>query len=81
MSHSCEDAIRELYGYLDGALTVERRTVISAHIDACSQCLEVFDFEAELRQVIAMRCREEVPEALRRRILDVIERAGPDSSG
>ncbi len=73
MGHSCDDAIRELYRFLDGALTIERRTVITAHIEECSHCLEVFDFEAELRQVIAMRCREEVPEALRRRILEVIE--------
>ena len=74
MGHSCEDAIRELYGFLDGALTIERRTIISAHIEQCSHCLEVFDFEAELRQVIAMRCREDVPESLRIRILQVIER-------
>ena len=73
MAQSCEDSLRELYGFLDGALTVERRTVIKVHLDECSHCLEVFDFEAELRQVIAMRCREEVPESLRIRILEVIE--------
>ena len=75
MDHSCDDAIRELYRYLDGALTIERRTIISAHIEHCSHCLEVFDFEAELRQVIATRCREEVPESLRIRILEVIQRS------
>ena len=74
MGNSCEDAIRELYSFLDGALTIERRTIISAHIEQCSHCLEVFDFEAELRQVIATRCREDVPETLRIRILEVIER-------
>lgn len=79
MGHSCEDAIRELYTYLDGALTVERRTMISAHIDECSHCLEVFDFEAELKQVIAMRCREEVPESLKVRILEIIERTNLES--
>ena len=73
MAQSCEDSLRELYGFLDGALTVERRTVIKVHLEECSHCLEVFDFEVELRQVIAMRCREEVPESLRIRILKVIE--------
>ncbi len=73
MAHSCEDSLRELYGYLDGALTIERRTVIKVHLEECSHCVEVFDFEVELRQVIAMRCREEVPESLRIRILEVIE--------
>ena len=78
MGKSCDDALRELYHYLDGALTIERRTVISAHIDACAHCLHVFDFEAELRQVVAMRCREDVPESLRIRILEVIERTELD---
>ena len=73
MGHPCDDALRELYAYLDGALTIERRTLISTHIDECSHCLDAFDFEAELRQVVAMRCREEVPETLRIRILQVIE--------
>ena len=73
MAQSCEESLRELYGYLDGALTVERRTVIKVHLEECSHCVEVFDFEVELRQVIAMRCREEVPESLRIRILEVIE--------
>lgn len=73
MGHSCEQVLRELYSFLDGALTVERRTVISRHIDECSECLDAFGFEAELRQVIAMRCREEVPESLRMRVLEVIQ--------
>ena len=73
MAQSCEESLRELYGYLDGALTIERRTVIKVHLEECSHCVEVFDFEVELRQVIAMRCREEVPESLRIRILEVIE--------
>ena len=39
MGHSCEDAIRQLYEYIDGALTIERRTVITAHLQACSHCV------------------------------------------
>ena len=73
MGQFCDDAIRELYHYLDGALTIERRTVITAHIEICGPCQKVVDFEAELRQVVAMRCREEVPESLKVRILGVIE--------
>ena len=81
MPHTCDDALRELYGYLDGVLTVERRTVISVHLEACSHCLDAFDFEVELRQVVATRCREEVPESLRIRILEVIQRTVLESDG
>lgn len=68
----CEAALAALYTYLDGELTIERRTVIKTHIELCSPCLDRYSFETELRQVVQMRCRETVPEALRARILDAI---------
>jgi mycothiol system anti-sigma-R factor len=72
-STRCEDALQELYVYLDGELTPEKRTEIKHHLDDCSPCFEAFDFEAELRMVISKRCRDEVPEALRDRIAHQIE--------
>lgn len=71
-SDECQRALAELYHYLDGQLTIERRTTIRAHIDLCSPCLHAFSFETELRQVVAQRCRDEVPETLRLRIAEVI---------
>ncbi|HEY5156118.1 MAG TPA: mycothiol system anti-sigma-R factor [Acidimicrobiales bacterium] len=64
----CEEALQELYVYLDGELTEEKRGAIRGHLDDCNPCFEAFDFEAELRIVISTRCREEVPESLRDRI-------------
>ncbi len=68
----CHGALEALYVYLDGHLTIERRTTIKAHIDYCSPCLETFSFEAELRQVVSRRCCDEVPESLRLRIADAL---------
>ena len=64
----CEDAVHRLYHFLDGELDDAKRVEIKRHLDECLPCLEAFDFEAELRQVIAMRCRDEVPEGLRQRV-------------
>jgi mycothiol system anti-sigma-R factor len=64
----CQQALDTLYHFLDGELTEERRHEIQHHLDDCSPCLEAFDFEAELKMVIAHRCRETVPESLRLRI-------------
>ena len=72
-SDECQEALSQLYHFLDGQLTVERRTTIQAHIDLCSPCLRAFSFEEELRIVISQKCSEDVPEALRRRIADAIE--------
>ena len=43
--------IHQLYDYLDGELTEERRTEIAEHLDYCGPCAEAAGFEAELRQV------------------------------
>jgi mycothiol system anti-sigma-R factor len=68
----CDDAILRIYQYLDGELTVWRRRAISRHLDDCPPCAEGFDFEIELRTVIASKCRDEVPPELKRRIADAI---------
>jgi mycothiol system anti-sigma-R factor len=64
----CQEALDTLYHFLDGELTSDRRQLIQQHLDRCSSCLEVFDFEAELKIVVARRCKESVPDALRARI-------------
>ena len=65
---TCGDAVHQLYLYLDGELTSERRALIQRHLDGCPPCFEAYDFEAELRIVIAQKCREEVPDHLRVRV-------------
>jgi mycothiol system anti-sigma-R factor len=71
----CEQALRTLYTFLDGELTRERRVAIQQHLDKCSPCLEAFDFEAELKIVVARCCRDQVPEHLRQRVAYLLEEA------
>ena len=74
MDDHCYEAVEQLYLYLDGELTYERRVVIAAHLADCPPCGDAFDFEAELRVVIAQRCRERVPEGLRARVYEALRR-------
>jgi len=79
----CDEAVHQLYHYLDGELTDDRRREIALHLDLCEPCAGAAGFEAELRQVIANRCRDRVPDALVRRVADAIqdeERRHPDSA-
>lgn len=73
MADNCNDALHELYHFLDGELTDDRRQQIQAHLEHCPPCFEGFDFEAELRAVIARKCCEEVPDDLRARIAAAIQ--------
>lgn len=72
MTDPCEEALHELYHFLDGELTNDRRSLITNHLDSCSTCLGAFDFEADLRRVVAQRCQETVPDALRQRIANLL---------
>lgn len=84
----CNDALETLYHYLDGELTPERRAAIQRHLSHCAPCLSAFDFEAELKAIVARSCRDQVPESLRRRVAEVLDQAsrgttrdGPASGG
>jgi mycothiol system anti-sigma-R factor len=69
----CQEAIATLYTFLDGELTTDRRQQIQHHLDECSPCFKAFDFEAELKAVIARKCRDEVPESLRQRVAEALQ--------
>lgn len=73
MADDCDSALDELYQFLDGELDEANRHRIEAHLNDCSPCLEAFDFEAELRRIIANRCRDRVPDELRSRIQAVLD--------
>ena len=73
-SNACQEALAQLYEFLDGELSIERRTVIRSHLDLCSPCGDRYTFETELRQVVSMRCQERVPDALRSRIAQALQR-------
>jgi mycothiol system anti-sigma-R factor len=69
----CEDSLHELYAYLDGELTEDRRAAIHRHLDGCQPCAEPYDFEAELRAVIRKKCQEQVPESLVAKVRTALE--------
>jgi mycothiol system anti-sigma-R factor len=77
----CQEAIHTLYNFLDGELTEQRRQEIALHLHECSPCLDAFDFEAELKLVIARKCRDQVPEALRQRVYRALLDASGGMSG
>ena len=71
----CQAALEELYTFLDGELTSEKREHIRVHLDECNPCLGTYDFEAELRIVISTKCKEAVPDSLKDRIRQALDDA------
>ncbi len=70
---SCDETIERLYYYLDGELTEQRREEIGRHLDLCGPCGSAVEFEAELRKVVANRCRERVPDSLIDRVAAALD--------
>jgi mycothiol system anti-sigma-R factor len=60
----CNDALHELHHLLSGELDDDRRAAIEAHLDECAPCAEPYDFYAEVRRCVQMRCQDEVPATL-----------------
>ncbi len=77
----CQEAIETLYHFLDGELTEQRRHEISEHLHDCAPCLDAFDFEAELKLVIARKCRDQVPDELRNKVLHALIEASGEQPG
>jgi len=65
----CKETLRELEAFLDGELSEQARHTIQSHLGGCIDCLEAFDFHAELKIVIAAKCKsDEMPAGLLSRI-------------
>ncbi len=78
---NCDDAVHQLYHFLDGELTEERRILIAEHLTYCAPCGGAVEFEAELRLVIANHCKDHVPESLIRRIAEAIDEESRQHDG
>jgi mycothiol system anti-sigma-R factor len=68
----CQEALHEVYHLLSGELDDAKRSKIQEHLDECSPCAEPYDFYAELRRVVQLRCQDQAPADLLRRIEDAI---------
>jgi len=55
----CNETLNELQAYLDHELSVEVREGVDAHLSGCLDCLQAFDFHAELKMVISSKCQSE----------------------
>jgi mycothiol system anti-sigma-R factor len=64
----CDDALHELYHLLSGELDDAKRQQITAHLDECAPCAEPYDFYAEVRRCLQVRCQDQAPAELLLRI-------------
>lgn len=72
MSQECDEALANLYLYLDAELEQIESEEIRAHLDECPGCIHSFDFEKRLKLVVRQRLNEEVSDEFVARLRQAI---------
>lgn len=72
----CEEALSQLYEYLDGELSADWDAKVRSHVERCKRCYPYFNFERVfLDHIRSLRLAPETSERLERRIRDALEDA------
>ncbi len=64
----CVDYLERIVFFLDNELDEADCSEVRMHLDACSPCLEKYDLQRVVKQVVARSCGESAPEGLRERV-------------
>lgn len=64
----CSDAVRQLWEYLDQALSPEDQAKVEQHLAFCRRCCGELEFAKELRTFLASNDVEEIPPDVRKRL-------------
>ncbi|HKZ24345.1 MAG TPA: mycothiol system anti-sigma-R factor [Acidimicrobiia bacterium] len=70
----CDEALTNLYQYLDREMGAADSERIRAHLDDCSGCFDIYEFEIRLRVVVRERLSEEVPPEFIERLRSALAR-------
>jgi anti-sigma factor (TIGR02949 family) len=77
----CADTLTDLQRFLDGEMDDTERTYVLEHLDACIECFHAYDFQAELKQIVAAKCgNDPVPADLLARLERVCNGEDPESA-
>lgn len=69
----CSDAVRQLWEYLDEALSPEDHAKVERHLAFCRRCCGELEFAKELRTFLASNDVEEIPPDVRKRLERFVE--------
>lgn len=64
----CADFLERIVRLIDNELEPGDCTIVRAHIDSCSPCLERYDLQRTVKTLVARSCGETAPEDLRAKV-------------
>jgi anti-sigma factor (TIGR02949 family) len=69
----CSDAVRQLWDYLDHAISPEDQAKVDRHLSFCRTCCGELEFAKEMRAFLASHGAEEIPPDVRTRLERFVE--------
>ena len=66
--NNCADALDRLWEYLDAELGALDSEAVRAHLAECQGCLQEYDVEVVVKNLVRRGCQEVAPDTLRVRI-------------
>ena len=67
-SITCSDAVRQLWDYLDQAISAEDQEQVERHLAFCRTCCGELEFAKELRAFLASGGAQEIPADVKARL-------------
>jgi mycothiol system anti-sigma-R factor len=64
----CSEAVRQLWDYLDQAVSPEDQAKVEQHLSFCRQCCGELEFAKELRGFLASQGADELPPHIKARL-------------
>lgn len=64
----CSEAVRQLWDYLDQAVSPEEQEKVEHHLSFCRRCCGELEFAKELRGFLASQGAEELPPHVKARL-------------
>ncbi|MBZ5734291.1 mycothiol system anti-sigma-R factor [Nocardioides sp. TRM66260-LWL] len=68
-SADCADYLERIVYFLDNELDEADCAAVQVHLDTCNPCLEKYDLQRTVKQIVARSCSEPAPEDVRERVL------------
>jgi anti-sigma factor (TIGR02949 family) len=65
---ACSEAVRQLWEYLDQAVSHQEQEKIERHLSFCRRCCGELEFAKELRGLLGTRGAEELPPHVKARL-------------
>jgi anti-sigma factor (TIGR02949 family) len=74
---TCEQAVKQFFGYLDRAVQGEEVRDLEAHLEACLSCCDKLAFSRQLDEFVRRRLPDQAaPAGFEARLRQALDRAG-----